>query len=67
MHHSKGGGSMRFRKKDYIIFYVIFVIIFVINLRSPVMGSFLPIVIGTIVPALVLGTITNLLFKRRIV
>lgn len=44
------------------------VIIFVINLRSPVkVGSIFTIVIGAIVPALILGTITNFLFKKRIV
>lgn len=56
---------MRFRKKDYIIFYVITVIIYGSNLMSPVeVGSIFALVMGATLPALILGTITNFLFKK---
>jgi len=54
---------MRFRKKDYLIFYVIIVTIFVMGLSNVNVGSVLAIVIGAILPSLILGTITNFLFK----
>jgi len=56
---------MRFRKKDYIIFYVIIVTIFVMGLSNVNVGSVFAIVIGAILPSLILGTITNFLFKVR--
>lgn len=60
------GSLMRFRKKDYIIFYVITVMMYAINLIAPVkLGSIFAIVIGAIFPALIFGTITNFLFKKR--
>ena len=57
---------MRFRKKDYIIFYSIIVIIFIINLMGPVkVSNIFAIIIVAIIPTLILGTITNFLIKKR--
>jgi len=56
---------MKFRKIDYIVFYVVTAIIFIINLMSPVkVGSIFVIFIVAVFPALILGTITNFIFKR---
>jgi hypothetical protein len=56
---------MNFRKIDYIVFYVVTAIIFIINLMSPVkVGSIFAIFIVAVFPALILGTITNFIFKR---
>lgn len=56
----------RLRRKDYIIVYAFTLIIPVINLISPVKVSvILSIVIWAIVPTLILGTITNFLFKKK--
>ncbi len=60
------GVYMSFRKKDYIIFYVLIVTILVMNLIAPVkLGNIFAIIIGAFFPTLILGTITNLLFKKR--
>ena len=57
---------MRFRKKDYIIFYAIIVVVYLINLMSPVkLNSIIGVFIGSVFPALILGTITNFLFKKK--
>lgn len=57
---------MKFRKKDYIIFYLLIVTLFIINMMGPVkVDVVLAIVIGASFPALILGTITNFLFRQR--
>jgi len=62
----EGEVYMKFRKKDYIIFYVITIVIFAINLMNPIkVGSIFGIIIGAVFPALILGTITNFLFKKK--
>jgi len=57
---------MRFRKKDYIIFYAIIVVVYLMNLMSPVkLNSILGVFIGPVFPAVILGTITNFIFKKK--
>jgi hypothetical protein len=56
----------RLRKKDYIIVYALTLIIPVINLMSPVKVSVIfLIMILSVIPTLILGTITNFLFKKK--
>lgn len=54
-----------FRKLDYFIFYIIIVVLFVIQLTSLSFSPVIAILIGGTIPALILGTITNLIFKKR--
>ncbi len=61
-----GGIAMKFRKKDYVIFYAVLVLVFVLNLMSPLkFQHIISILIGAVLPALILGTISNLLIRRR--
>lgn len=62
----KGGIYINFRKKDYLISYVLILIIYILNLMAPVeISELLLIAVFVIFPALVLGTITNLFFKKK--
>lgn len=57
---------MRFRKKDYIIIYIIITIMYGIQLVNPIKASvILALFIGAIFPALTIGTITNLLYRKK--
>lgn len=57
---------MKFRKKDYVIFYAVLVLVFVLNVMSPLkFQHIISILIGAVLPALILGTISNLLIRRR--
>jgi len=57
---------MKLRKKDYIIFYVLSLIMFVLNVMKPVeINVIFIIVIFATFPALLLGTITNFLFRKK--
>jgi uncharacterized membrane protein YjgN (DUF898 family) len=56
---------MRFRKKDYIIFYVIVVLFYLVQMIRPNVGSIFTILIVASIPTLILGTITNFLFNKR--
>jgi len=57
---------MKFRKKDYVIFYALLVLVFGLNVMSPFkFQQVISILIGAILPALILGTISNLLIRRR--
>lgn len=55
----------KFRKLDYILFYLIISAMFIVQLAElslkPVMG----ILVGAIIPALILGTITNFIFRKK--
>jgi hypothetical protein len=56
----------RLRRKDYVIIYAITLIIPVINLLSPVKaGDIISIMILAAINTLILGTITNFLFKKK--
>lgn len=54
-----------FRKLDYIIFYTIIVFVFIIQLFEVTFGLVAGILVCATIPALILGTITNLLFKNK--
>lgn len=54
------------RKLDYIIFYVIFSVIFIGQLIDISFIAIGGILIVCIMPALILGTITNLIFNKNI-
>jgi hypothetical protein len=57
---------MKFRKKDYVIFYAVLVLVFGLNVMSPLkFQHIISILIGAVLPALILGTISNLLIRRR--
>lgn len=57
---------MKPRKMDYLIFYLITAILLIINLMSPLkLADVIGALLLTIVPALILGTITNFIFQRK--
>ncbi|GGJ70457.1 hypothetical protein GGR02_002124 [Anoxybacillus voinovskiensis] len=57
----------RFRKKDYIISFFFLLLSFVISI-TPVNGIIVPIIksfFAALIGALLLGTITNLIFPKK--
>ncbi|MGE5627903.1 MAG: hypothetical protein ACM3X7_07270 [Solirubrobacterales bacterium] len=57
---------MKFRKIDFIIFYIIVILLYGINLIIPIKTKdILTLFIVAILPALILGTISNLIFRKR--
>ena len=54
-----------FRKLDYILFYIIIAALFIVQLYELSLISVICILIGTSIPALILGTITNFIFKKK--
>jgi len=59
---------VKIRKKDYIISFVIFALVFMANITA---GSGLALfivkaIIAAIVGALIVGTITNFIFKKKL-
>lgn len=55
----------KFRKLDYILFYVIISIIFIIQLYELSLTAVVGILIVSIIPTLILGTVTNFIFKKK--
>ncbi len=55
----------KFRKLDYILFYLIISVLFIVQLSELLLTHIVGILIGAIIPALTLGTITNLIFKKK--
>ena len=55
----------KFRKLDYILFYLIISVLFIVQLSELLLTPVLGILIGATIPALTLGTITNLIFKKK--
>ena len=55
----------KFRKSDYILVYLIIVVLFIVQLYEFSLISIIRILIGAIIPALILGTITNFIFKKK--
>ena len=55
----------KFRKLDYILVYLIIAILFIIQLYEFSLISIIGILIGVTIPALILGTITNFIFKKK--
>ena len=54
-----------FRKLDYILFYLIISVLFIVQLSELLLTPVVGILIGATIPALTLGTITNLIFKKK--
>ena len=54
-----------FRKLDYILFYVIIAGLFISQLFELSLTPIIGILIGAAIPALILGSITNLIFKKK--
>lgn len=54
-----------FRKLDYILFYVVLAILFISQLYEFSLISVIGILIIVTIPALILGTITNFIFKNK--
>ena len=54
-----------FRKLDYILFYLIISALFIVQLMELSFASVMNILIGAIIPALVFGTISNFIFKKK--
>ena len=54
-----------FRKLDYILFYIVTSLIFIIQLTKLEVSLVIGILIGATIPSLILGTITNLIFKNK--
>ena len=52
-----------FRKLDYIVFYIITSVMFITQLTELALMSVIGILIGATIPTLILGTITNFVFK----
>ncbi|WP_312258168.1 hypothetical protein [Romboutsia ilealis] len=55
----------RFRKLDYILFYIIISIIYIIQLYELSLTALVGILIVSIIPTLILGTVTNFIFKKK--
>lgn len=55
----------KFRKLDYILVYLIIAVLFIIQLYEFSLISIIGILIGATIPALILGTITNFIFKKK--
>ena len=56
---------LKFRKLDYILVYLIIAVLFIIQLYEFSLISIIGILIGATIPALILGTITNFIFKKK--
>ena len=54
----------KFRKSDYILFYLIIAVLFIVQLYEFSLISIIGILIGATIPTLILGTITNFIFKK---
>lgn len=55
----------KFRKLDYILVYLIIAVLFIIQLYEFSLIPIIGILIGATIPALILGTITNFIFKKK--
>ncbi|WP_286315934.1 hypothetical protein [Romboutsia ilealis] len=55
----------RFRKLDYILFYIIISIIYIIQLYELSLTALVGILIVSIIPTLILGTVTNFIFNKK--
>lgn len=57
---------MRFRKIDYIAFYILIVLVYFLNIIGPInISAVLAVIIFPMFQALLYGTITNLIFRKR--
>lgn len=56
---------LELRKLDYIIFYVFFSVSYIVQLVTASISSIVAILLICIMPALILGTLTNSIFKKK--
>ncbi len=56
---------MSFRKLDYMIFYILIILFFVVQLNTPNISGVIAIFLISIITSLILGTITNLIFRKK--
>ena len=56
----------KFRKSDYILFYLVIVVFIIAQLYEFSLISVIGILIGVTIPALILGSITNFIFKKEV-
>lgn len=57
-----------FRKRDYIIAFVVLFLILVINIYPvDILSAIFKSFISSIIGALIIGTITNFLFRNRVI
>ena len=54
-----------FRKLDYILFYLVIAVLLIVQLYEFSLISVIGILLGATIPALILGTITNFIFKKK--
>ena len=54
-----------FRKLDYILFYLVIAVLFIFQLYEFSLISVVGILFGATIHALILGTITNFIFKKK--
>ena len=54
-----------FRKLDYILFYLVIAVLLIVQLYEFSLISIIGILLGATIPALILGTITNFIFKKK--
>ena len=54
-----------FRKLDYILFYLVIAVLFIVQLYEFSLISVIGILFGATIPVLILGTITNIIFKKK--
>ena len=54
-----------FRKLDYILFYLVIAVLLIVQLYEFSLISVIGILLGAIIPSLILGTITNFIFKKK--
>lgn len=55
----------KFRKRDYIIFFLIDFVIYAVSLINPTLKHWLALMLASALNALILGTATNLIFKKK--
>lgn len=53
------------RKSDYILLYLIISVLFIVQLYEFSLVSIIGILIAATIPTLILGTITNFIFKKK--
>lgn len=56
---------LELRKLDYIIFYVFFSVSYIVQLVTVSISSIVAILLICTMPALILGTLTNSIFKKK--
>ena len=54
-----------FRKLDYILFYLVIAVLFIFQLYEFSLISVVGILFGATIPALILGAVTNFIFKKK--